>query len=153
MEAQICKHNIFKDDWGVFLYFSIVFVINKGCKGPDLVNILEVPKMIQKVFEYVRGLKLAIWELLTFENPQNILRNQGKPTNRVNKCCIFDAWRVWQGGPVLQLMTPDPVDLVDRVRVPNRWGFMSHKPKTGSNRGKNTAIRCRLVFFYLLVFF
>ena len=49
-----CEKICFKDvsifsciSWGIL-------VINKGCKGPDLVNLLQVPKMIQKVLVYVR---------------------------------------------------------------------------------------------------
>ena len=42
------KLRYFKDGSICFLYFQIFLVIKKGCKGPDLVNILEVPKMIQK---------------------------------------------------------------------------------------------------------
>ena len=45
--------------YGISLSF---FEITKGCKGPDLVNTFEAPKMIQKVLEYVRESTLAIWE-------------------------------------------------------------------------------------------
>ncbi len=34
----------------------------KRCQGPDLVKMLEVPEMFQKVLEYVRESKFAIWE-------------------------------------------------------------------------------------------
>ena len=40
-------------------------MINKGSKGPDLVEFVEVPKMFQKVLEYVRNPELAILEELT----------------------------------------------------------------------------------------
>ena len=44
----------FKNVWGFILDFLSVFVRNKGCKGPDLVNMLEVPNMIQKLSQCVR---------------------------------------------------------------------------------------------------
>ena len=37
-------------------------MMNKRSKGPDLVNMLEGPKMIEKVLEYVWEPKLAIVE-------------------------------------------------------------------------------------------
>ena len=36
------------------LFYGFVFVMNKGCKGPDLEKMLEVPKIIQKVLQHVR---------------------------------------------------------------------------------------------------
>ena len=51
-------------------------MINTGCKKPDLVNILEVPEVIQKVLEYVRESKLAIIkQLKNLEQTKNRLRN------------------------------------------------------------------------------
>ena len=43
----------FKDVPIFLLFFELFLVINTGCGGPDLVNILEV-KMIQKVLQYVQ---------------------------------------------------------------------------------------------------
>ena len=37
----------------VFFVLYSILVIDKGCKGPDLANILKVPKMLEKVLEYV----------------------------------------------------------------------------------------------------
>ena len=42
--------------------FEDCSVMNNGSEGPYLVNLLEVPKLIQKVLEYVRKPELAIWE-------------------------------------------------------------------------------------------
>ena len=57
------RKNMFKDVWGIVVVFCwSVFVMNMGCKGPDLDDLLELPDMIQKVSEYVRGPKLAILE-------------------------------------------------------------------------------------------
>ena len=39
-----------------------VFVINRGCKGPDVVDFLEISKMIQKALESIRKSQLAILE-------------------------------------------------------------------------------------------
>ena len=37
-------------------------MINKGCEGPDLENILEVPEMIEQVVQAVRQSNLALRE-------------------------------------------------------------------------------------------
>ena len=56
-KVELCGTN------GVFLVFSEIFlVINKGFMGPDLVNILEVPKIVQQVLQHVRKPESAIWE-------------------------------------------------------------------------------------------
>ena len=39
-------------------------VINTGSEGLDLATFLEVPEINQKVLQYVRESKLAIWEYL-----------------------------------------------------------------------------------------
>ena len=47
--------DLLKDVWGLLLVFLMVFAINKGSRGPDLVDVSEVPKMIKKLLAYVRG--------------------------------------------------------------------------------------------------
>ena len=49
------NNNMFNDVSIFVLYFVTYFYMKKGSKGSDLVNILEVPEMIQKVLENVRG--------------------------------------------------------------------------------------------------
>ena len=48
----------------MFPYFVLYclrhFDVKTRCQGPDVVNILEVPRIFQKVLEYVRGPQLAI---------------------------------------------------------------------------------------------
>ena len=44
--------------------------MNTGSEGPDLVNLLEVPEIIQKTLQYVRKSKLAILEEL--KTPKNL---------------------------------------------------------------------------------
>ena len=39
----------------VLVFVEIFLVIDTGSTGPDLVNMLEIPKLIQKVLQYVRG--------------------------------------------------------------------------------------------------
>ena len=47
---------IFLKDASIISYsFWSILVINEGCKGPDLVNILEVSKITQKVLEPIRN--------------------------------------------------------------------------------------------------
>ena len=41
--------------------FSCI-LLNTGSEGPDLVDVLEVPKKCQKVLQYVGESKLAVWE-------------------------------------------------------------------------------------------
>ena len=54
LKVQICKKINLKDARGSSSIFGSAFVRNKGCKAPDLVDILEAPKTIQKVLEYVQ---------------------------------------------------------------------------------------------------
>ena len=71
-DKMIC----FKDDSILCLCFY-VFVINTGCAGPDLVNILEVPKIMQRVLESIRNHQLAILGIIkTPKLPYNIIKNQ-----------------------------------------------------------------------------
>ena len=60
--------------------FWNVFVIDKRCKGPNLVNILEVSEMIQKVLEYVRGTTLAIFGLIKTRKKRNAFLKTKKTT-------------------------------------------------------------------------
>ena len=46
--SRYVKIRLFKDAWAFVLVFvKSVFVINKGSRGPDLVKVFEVPKMIK----------------------------------------------------------------------------------------------------------
>ena len=56
------KNNMFKDNSIFSCIRWSISVINKGCKGPDLVIVFEVPEMVQKVLEYVWEPELAILE-------------------------------------------------------------------------------------------
>ena len=69
LEVQICKKIRCLGIFLVFVGWSVL-VINEGCKGPDLVDLFEVPKMFQKVLQYVRESKLAILEEL--KPPKNL---------------------------------------------------------------------------------
>ena len=58
---------------GIPLYVLNVFTDKERGKGLDLVNVLEVPKMIQQVLQYVREPKLAIlWIIKTHPNKTQI---------------------------------------------------------------------------------
>ena len=58
-----------KDDSICYCSALTTFVINKGSKGPFVVDFLEVPKMSTKM-QYVRHHQLAIWESFkTIKNP------------------------------------------------------------------------------------
>ena len=63
--------NAFKVYLSVFSYFQDIVVINKGSRDPYLVDVLEVPKMSNKILEYVRKPKLAIAESLKTINIPN----------------------------------------------------------------------------------
>ena len=54
-----------------------ISVINKGDRGPYLVDLLEVPKMFQNVLQYVWELKLRI------------LANEPETTNNRPKCLPY----------------------------------------------------------------
>ena len=56
------KNNMLKEVPIFSCIFWIIFVINTGSEDPYLVDVLEVPEIIQKVLEYVRESKLAILE-------------------------------------------------------------------------------------------
>ena len=53
---------MFKDVPITVLYFPRILVINTGSEGPDFVDFLEVPEIIQKVLQYVPESRLAILE-------------------------------------------------------------------------------------------
>ena len=60
LDAHIYKNNMFIICSITLLYFGSILVINKGSGVHFLVDFLEVPKMIQKVVQYVREPKLTI---------------------------------------------------------------------------------------------
>ena len=51
-------------------------MINTGSEGPDLVDFLEVPEIIQEVLQYVRESRLAIF---------GMIRHPPKPQTYLNK--------------------------------------------------------------------
>ena len=82
--------------WSVFVF---LFCDKEGGQIPYLVRILEVPKMIQNVLEYVQESKLAIWEW--FKPPKtfkNILTSKEKQTNHLKLLPYFGpyfgAWSI-----------------------------------------------------------
>ena len=79
----------FKDVWGFSWFFE---VLNTGSKGSYVVNILEVPKIIQKVLEYVRKPQLAIWEEFKLQKiPEHIIKKNRKSNKSVNFVCLTGA--------------------------------------------------------------
>ena len=58
-------------------------MINTGSEGPDLLDFLEVPEIIQKVLQYVRKSKLANWEELVPAKKHHYIKKQRKQTHHL----------------------------------------------------------------------
>ena len=70
-----------------------ISVISKGPGGPDSVVLLEMPKMIKKVLQYVREPKWAILELLKHPKTINeLLNNQENQTQMLNSLAVFGPY-------------------------------------------------------------
>ena len=77
-----------------FLCFFIcwsTFVINTGPGGPYFVDFLEVPKMIQRILQYVRMSKLAILEKNPPPPPNKYINKPSKTKTLPKMFAVFGA--------------------------------------------------------------
>ena len=65
----------------ILFYLWGISVINNWLRGRYLVTFLEVPEMFQKVLEYVRESRLAIWEELRTPQKTNDKQKTKKQHN------------------------------------------------------------------------
>ena len=99
--VQIWKDNIFLRCSHNFSYiFMTILVINTGSTGPDLVKILEVPKISKCWTNYRPSLPVFITKML-----QKI---QEKIWKHLRKILSFHIWTFWKSKNFQNLGPPDP---------------------------------------------
>ena len=91
LDTQVYKNNMFVNCFNILLDFVKYFGKNEGPGGPYLVTFLEVPKIIQKVLQYV-------WEPSHFgiikppqKTPTNTLGNSEKNNKSLQTIAVFLA--------------------------------------------------------------
>ena len=93
--AEICKNEIFENVLGFLIFYSIL-AINRGSKGPSLVNVLEVPKMSKKHIGICpQALTRHFKPIINHKNHQNIITYQ--KTNRLIILLYFSLYTPLSG--------------------------------------------------------